>query len=294
MQGCSREPASPAARILDRHGREALLLRHFAVAVFCFALCAIAHAAAPAAVDAILRQRTDTKAPLDYFERLPTHYGCEQGNHYPLIIYLHGAGEVGTDPARMLKWNVPSRVDPEGGPSRVPFVVLFPQRTEAIVAASRIDAFLDYAIDRYCIDRARIYMVGFSAGAAQTLSYAYAYPQRLAAGVAISGFWANDGGMGAIGFASSLAPCALLMTPLWLFHAKDDDKVPFSQLASLLDKLKSCPRYEQHAPRLTTFSGGGHSIDSAVLNGSLLDQGEKPRVVFEPDIYNWLLQHRRD
>lgn len=241
-----------------------------------------------------LRTKAESGAPFDYFVSLPAKYAFEPDRRFPVIIYLHGAGEVAPDPARMLKWDVPARVDPEGGPSQMPFVAMFPQRQEMLVAPGVVDSFVDYAVSHYRIDPQRIYMVGFSAGAAQVLSYVNTYPQRLAAGISISGFWPSGNGVGQTGFAATASVCPILATPIWHFHSRDDDKVPHSALSSLLAKFAACSAGKNTPVRWTEFGSGGHGIDIGVLSGALQGTGETPGVVFEPDVYSWLLRFRRD
>lgn len=133
-----------------------------------------------------------------FWEKLPADYFSNSTRKYPLIIYLHGIGEVGngTLPSMLplLVKGVPQKIEslptmrfPEivynnGIPYS--YIVLAPQyRNSNTVTVADVDAVINYAIANYRVDRNRVYLTGISLGAA--LCYQYVgnnptYAQKIA------------------------------------------------------------------------------------------------------------------
>lgn len=129
------------------------------------------------------------------------------GQCWPLVVFLHGAGKRANDPNTLRGRG------------------LFPQKLPAIVAGpqclpSRIwqpDAVADlveYVASQYYVDRLRIYLVGYSMGGYATWETAARYPELFAAIVPIAG-------SGEPNVAQALAG-----VPIWAFHGEKDKAVP--------------------------------------------------------------------
>ncbi len=101
---------------------------------------------------------------------LPDDYDTTTKN-YPLIIYLHGNGEAGTDINKLLNTGLPQRISkgfkPEaftpGGKLRK-FIVVSPQAPSWSYQYMHIKYMLPEIIKRYRVDTLRIYITGISAG----------------------------------------------------------------------------------------------------------------------------------
>ena len=66
-------------------------------------------------------------AKLDYLLYLPPDYGKEADKKWPLIVFLHGSGERGTDVQLVKKHGPPKIVEDKDSPLGARFVVVSPQ-----------------------------------------------------------------------------------------------------------------------------------------------------------------------
>jgi predicted peptidase len=130
-----------------------------------------------------------------YWEYLPAGYSSNPTKTYPLLVFIHGYGEIGTGnlPSmtsllihgvpRVIEWNIfPQSVTSNG--QSYSFIVLSPQYLNLGVSVVDLDQFLEYAFAHYRVDRNRVYLTGFSNGG--SLCYEYignnpAYAQKIAA-----------------------------------------------------------------------------------------------------------------
>jgi predicted peptidase len=112
---------------------------------------------------------------------------------YPLILFLHGAGERGDDGEAPVKQGIGNAIKFKGGEQKFPFFVIFPQCAKGGSwkaggsDADRALAMLDEVQKQYKIDGKRIYLTGLSMGGGGTWSLAAAYPDRWAAVAPICG-----------------------------------------------------------------------------------------------------------
>jgi predicted peptidase len=145
---------------------------------------------------------------LNYLVYLPPDYDATQT--YPLILFLHGAGERGDDVNRITVTGLPQRLD-EGRDIR--FIVVSPQCPEDdwwSVYRFLLNALLDHVMATYPIDQKRVYLTGLSMGGYGTWEMAFKYPQRFAAIAPICGglLWAMP--------PEKVAP-VLKDMPAWVF-----------------------------------------------------------------------------
>ncbi len=235
------------------------------------------------------RPLESTSSGEGYYERLPVSYGDSSEETFPLIIYLHGAGEAGanlsvlsvsqdaTRPDRSLT----ALINPEQGQGTQHFIVLFPQRCAFIVTPEEVHTFIDYAIHTYKVDTSRIYLVGLSAGASQIWKYLEVYQDQVAAAATLAGADLADN------------VCAFKDVPTWAFHSADDPNVPVAESIAVVNRLNNCLPAPKEKPRLTVFQTGGHVIDEIVLPLKTLNQGLSAYDKYSPDIYTWFLEHHR-
>jgi poly(3-hydroxybutyrate) depolymerase len=118
-------------------------------------------------------------APNGYAEYLPAGYG--DGKPRPLLVSLHGAGENGNGSKRALEvlatTGIGALIRNNRWPASRPFVVLMPQHEGSDVGGTlcpdtnEIDAFLNFALDRYDIDLRRVYLTGLRSGGGTTSEF---------------------------------------------------------------------------------------------------------------------------
>lgn len=182
-----------------------------------------------------------TPVELPYLLHLPD--GVETRRDWPLILFLHGSGERGTDIALVRRQGLPRRLD-EG--LALPAVVLSPQCPDGQVWAQQypaVMALVDEVGARIGIDGDRIVLTGLSLGGAGVVHLAATHPERFAAVVPICGPWTWY----------YLTP-AVARLPLWVFHGEDDPVVSVEDSR----RLVAAARALGGEARLTTYPGVGH------------------------------------
>ena len=151
----------------------------------------------------------------------------EEGKQYPLVLFLHGAGERGEDNSLQVTGNRGAVVWTEPGEqAKNPCFVLCPQApTEKSFIVPEFEGPFMEALEKFVrehpVDRQRIYITGLSMGGMGTWHYAARYPRLWAAAAPICG--AGD----------PLAIRAAKDIPFWTFHAVDD---PFVPIAGVMDR----------------------------------------------------------
>jgi predicted peptidase len=116
-------------------------------------------------------------ARVGYLLFLPQGY-AESNRSWPLMMFLHGAQESGTDLAKLKKNGPPKHVETHPG---FPFILVSPQYNSGNDWDKRtLLALLDDVIGKYRVDRRRVYLTGLSMGGSATWSLAAAHPERFA------------------------------------------------------------------------------------------------------------------
>lgn len=212
---------------------------------------------------------TKTKtAELKYLLFLPRGYEANSSKKWPLILFLHGAGERGSD-----IWLVAKHGPPKVVASRpdLEFVLVSPQCPEGQIWSREVLlGLLDEVMKTYAVDPARVYLTGLSMGGYGTWDLGLSNPERFAALAPICG-----GGETITVLLSSKGP-ALRSLGVWAFHGAKDPVVPLNESERMVEVLK---RYGAKDVKLTVYPEADHDSWTATYNN--------------PDFYQWLLQHRR-
>lgn len=214
----------------------------------------------------------------------------EPGRRYPVVFFLHGAGERGDDNASHLAHGASFFSDPQNR-AKFPAIVVFPQcpadgywvdleirerlyahvdqtfeevfapPTRDLTTAMRI---LDHVLATEPADPDRVYIMGLSMGGLGTYEALARWPEKFAAAVAICG----GGNLEATErYADRVA--------IWITHGDEDPIVPVKYSRLLYETLR-----ERGAEvRYTEFPGVGH--DAWTPTFAL------------PDLLPWLFSHTR-
>ncbi|MFD7512461.1 PHB depolymerase family esterase [Streptomyces sp. NPDC059853] len=153
------------------------------------------------------------------------------GRRYPLVVTLHGGGEVADNNVTQLTANriAVTFAKPERQ-RRDPAFVLAPQVplprpqegqdgtdwTDARVRQATVEL-IDAFTGAHPVDEDRIYLVGLSSGGRGVFDLLSRYPDRFAAALPTAG-WGNESAMERI-----------THIPLWADHSVDDDVVPYRE-----------------------------------------------------------------
>lgn len=250
----------PPIGILFRHATAAAHLG--AAALFALPM---SHASANPAAPMSPRQTAERATVIvpkeyEYLRYLPPDYDTAPERRWPLLLFLHGAGERGADIAKLRTHGLPKQIE-EG--RDLPFVVISPQCPAGewwnVVA---LEALIDKLVAEQRIDPDRIYLTGLSMGAFATWALAIMRPERYAAILPICG-----GG-------DPHRARVLRDVPVWTFHGDADQTVTITQSQQMVDAIKSVGG----SPRFTIYPGVGHDAWTATYDN--------------PEVYAWLLSHR--
>ncbi|HWI90938.1 MAG TPA: hypothetical protein VNT20_06650, partial [Flavisolibacter sp.] len=138
-----------------------------------------------------------------YYEYLPQGYSSNTWQSYPLIVAVHGIGELGngtSDLPNLLNcWTSIPRLIANGGfPSsfnvsgqNFSFIVICPQ-FKSWPSGADVNAVVDYAVQNYRVDQSRIYVTGLSMGGGSVWDFAGNYPTKAAAVVPVCGAASSD------------------------------------------------------------------------------------------------------
>ena len=146
---------------------------------------------------------------LKYLLYLPKEYGKEADKKWPVMIFLHGSGERGSD-LEKVKAHGPPKLIAAG--KDFPFVVVSPQAPLNGKGwdVETLNGMLDEVMQKYHVDKTRVYLTGLSMGGGGTWSWATSNPERFAAIAPICGF------------GSPLSTRRLKNVPAWVFHGEKD------------------------------------------------------------------------
>jgi predicted peptidase len=214
--------------------------------------------------------RVTKTIPLNYLLYLPKDYASAGEKRWPLILFLHGAGERGTDLALVARHGPPKLV---AAGKDLPFIIVSPQcPLDQRWDDDALIVLLDDVSVRYRVDRRRVYLTGLSMGGFGVWSLAVNHAERFAAAAPICG-----GGNGIdVLLVEGVGKQALQSLPLWAFHGAKDDVVPVSESERMMAALK---RAGCTNAQLTVYPGAEHDAYT--------------RTYDNPGLYEWFLAQQR-
>lgn len=198
---------------------------------------------------------------LKYLVYLPPEYNSSAETKWPLILFLHGAGERG-DSLNMVKRHGPPKLVEEG--RDFGFIIISPQcPSKQWWSADLLNRLLDEVITQYRVDEERIYVTGLSMGGFGTWDLASEYPQRFAAIAPICGGGHPEQAWN------------MRHLPVWVFHGAKDEVVSIGLSEIMVQSLK---KYNGKV-RYTVYPEAHHDSWTETYNN--------------PELYEWFLQNKR-
>ena len=199
---------------------------------------------------------------MDYLLYLPKDYGTLE-KQWPLMIFLHGAGERGSHLNKVKSHGPPKRV---AAGKDLPFIIAAPQCPAGGWWPNLIEhvmALIDEVVERYHVDPSRIYLTGLSMGGYGTWAIASTHPERFAAIVPICG-----------GGQPYLAK-NLRHVPVWAFHGAKDPVVPLERSQEMVKAVLKAGG----SAKLTVYPQAKHDSWTETYNND--------------ELYEWFLSHSK-
>jgi predicted esterase len=224
--------------------------------------------------------------PTNALLSLPDDYTSGSQN-YPLIVFLHGWGEAGTDinkltgtalPQRIAQGFRPAAVNPVDG-KLYKFIVVSPQAPDFSYQYTHIKNIMADILKKYRVDLSRIYITGLSAGGFGTwtcMSDDAEFAKTIAAVAPISSMAVDGNRPNTINNATKNG------VAVWNICGMADDKWPVavdytSRLNAINPVIKA---------KLTGLPGVGHSAWNEAYDPTWK--------VDNMNLYEWLLQYTRN
>ncbi len=210
-----------------------------------------------------LEKEVTVKVKLNYLVYLPKGYNNDD-NKWPLVLFLHGAGERG-DSLKFVKRNGPPMLIEEG--KDFPFILISPQcpsgqRWDVL----SLETLLDEVENIYRVDTERVYVTGLSMGGEGTWKLIMAEPERFAAAAPVCGRTGS----------AYLDACRLINLPIWIFHGAMDDIVSLDESVRMVKALDACG----NDVKFTVYPKANHNAWDETYNNE--------------ELYKWLLEHSLD
>jgi predicted peptidase len=223
---------------------------------------------------------------LPYRILYPENY--DKTKKYPLVLFLHGAGERGNDNEKQLTWGGKLFLKEENRKS-FPAIIVFPQcPSESFWAVVKIETNVqpykitfDYTGEpnwplaaanelvkkiagEEAVDKSRIYISGLSMGGMGTFESIYRYPGQYAAAMPICG-----------GGDVNHYDKKIAKIPFWVFHGAADAVVDVNLSREMVNKLKTLKAEVKYSE----YPGVNHdSWNNAFA---------------EPDYMSWMFSHKK-
>jgi predicted peptidase len=218
--------------------------------------------------------------PLQY--RLLKPKGYEPGKKYPLVLFLHGAGERGSDNTATLK-HAAKNFAADSFRSQHPAYIVIPQcpterkwsevdwsKDESALPSQpsqsmqSVKELLDDMLENAGVDRNRVYITGLSMGGYGTWDAIARYPDFFAAAAPICG-----GG-------DPETVSRFRQLPVWCFHGARDSVVPVARSRSMVDALRAVGS----PVRYTEYPEAEHDSWTETYSN--------------PEFFDWLFAQRRE
>ncbi|MBD5242187.1 MAG: phospholipase [Barnesiella sp.] len=179
----------------------------------------------------------------------------------PVIIFLHGASLCGRNLEMVKRYGT---IDAIEKGRNIDAYVIAPQNPGGPWNPNKLMQILDWVSDNHNIDYDRVYAIGMSLGGYGTIDLAAAYPDRIAAAIAMCG-------------GSTVSDLSSLNdVPLWIIHGTADRAVSVQQSDKVVAEMRQA---NTETPRLryNRVQGMNHSRPA--------------RMFYLTESYEWLFRH---
>jgi len=239
-----------------------------AVAIVVFSILSSGSAHATSASDFLYRNSEPDGSGLPYRVFVPPV--CAAPAECPVILFLHGAGERGSNNTSQLNNRANYAMELVDGVNLAaePMLMIAPQCPTAVDWGTTqnqiyIADILEDVAEEFGYDDTRAYVTGLSMGGNGTWMTLKNFATFFAAGIPICGW------------GSTAASSASFMVPQWISHAANDTTVGVAGSRDMVTRLHS-PGGD---PIYTEFDTGGHAIWDNVYQLA--------------EVFDWMRVHRR-
>lgn len=233
-----------------------------------------------------------TPQGVGYLEYLPPDYATNTSRTYPVLIFLHGLGEMGNGSAADLekvKANGPPKLIKNGSTmcfnvngTDECFIVISPQLSPSVGGwwPSLLQSFFNEILTgskNYRIDKTRVYLTGLSLGGEGVYMGIGQTTDVFAAAAVVAGF-------------DNVSGCTISARkiPVWGFHGTSDATIPYATGLAQFNAIANCTSPAPAAElKWTSYPNVGHNAwDKAYTTDHSV---QSPL-----NVYEWLLTKRKN
>lgn len=203
-----------------------------------------------------------TKSVIHYWLYLPKAATPGTTEKFPLVLFLHGSGERGTQLENVTKHGPPGMIGKNADLDRC--IIVSPQCPEKQSwNAPLLKELCDDVAKKQPVDVQRLYVTGLSMGGFGSWELLASYPGHWAAAVPICGG-------GKPGSAEKFKH-----VPIWVFHGAKDTAVPVAASEKMIAALEAAGG----KPKFTVYPEEGHASWVPAYK--------------DPELWKWLLAQKR-
>jgi predicted peptidase len=203
----------------------------------------------------------------------------------PLIVFLHGGGDAGTNNVAQLNQNIDDLLDEAKRRGAFLLAPQAPLNWRPRLVTDRAIVMISQVLNNYNVDGNRLYLTGYSSGGGGAWNMLNRYPDRFAAAVPVAPVSAEP----------DFTPANLIGQPIMTFHARDDGVAPVQTTRGVINSIltaagKPLPDY----PTLSNPAEFVHSVpalDFHYVEPAFGDHSVLFDVYKRPALYEWLFAH---
>jgi predicted peptidase len=204
----------------------------------------------------------------------------------PLITFLHGGGEAGTNNVAQLHPNIDGIFAEAKRRGAFLYAPQAPLNWRPPSVTHRVATMLDSALANFNVDPDRLYLMGYSSGGGGVWNMLSRYTGRFAASVAVA----------PVNPEPDFNPANLVGQPIAAFHARNDAVVSVGTTRTVINRILSAageplPTYPSPFDANPLFAVNISELDFSYLEPAQGGHGVHFSVFSTPQMYDWLFSH---
>lgn len=202
----------------------------------------------------------------------------------PLILWLHGGGDAGTNNLNQIRWDVDFLFAEAKRRGAFLYAPQAPQNWRPKTLTDNVVTMLDQAAAQFSVDPDRVYLTGYSSGGGGTWNMLSRYPDRFAAAMPVA----------PVSPEPDFNPANLVGQSITVVHARNDTVAPVQTTRNVVSGIMSAaghalPAYPSSTDAHFTFTAP--ELDFWYFEPYNGDHNIHFNVYTTAGAYDWLFSH---